>query len=227
MKKQKVIYSLVFATGIFLIMGSSMLQQNIITPDLKKIVDGDWQLFNRTAKIIKEDDKTSVYFEAKPGGGGAWQNELEFTNCMIECDIKGKNAPGRSFVGIAFRGVDEKTYDAVYFRPFNFKSDDPARRSHGVQYISHPANAWRKLRTEHPNVYENAVDPVPDPDAFFHVRLVIEKPKVSVYVNDAKEPCLVVDELTDRKGGWVGLWMGNNSDGTFANLKIEQATKKN
>ena len=30
----------------------------------------------------------------------------------------------------------------------------------------------------------------------------------------------VVEELNDRKGGLVGLWMGNNSDGTFANLKI-------
>ncbi len=227
MNKQKLIYPFVFVTCLFLITGSSILQQNIITPDLTKIAEGDWQLFNRTAKVIKENDKTGVYFEAKPGSGGAWLKEIEFTNGVIECDIKGKNAPGRSFVGIALRGVDEKTYDAVYFRPFNFKSDDPARRGHGVQYISHPANTWSKLRTEHPNVYESAVDPVPDANAFFHVRLVIEKPKVSVYVNDAKEPCLVVDELTDRKGGWVGLWMGNNSDGTFANLKIAQATKKN
>jgi hypothetical protein len=43
---------------------------------------------------------------------------------------------------------------------------------------------------------------------------------VSVFVNDAKEPSLVVEQLSDRKKGLVGLWVGNTSGGDFANFKI-------
>jgi len=43
-------------------------------------------------------------------------------------------------VGIAFHGSDNKTLDAIYFRPFNFQSTDPVRKIHAVQYVSHPDN---------------------------------------------------------------------------------------
>ncbi|MFC1715771.1 hypothetical protein ACFL6S_19035 [Candidatus Poribacteria bacterium] len=221
MRRWKLVHCLLVITALFLVVSLAAGQKNTVVPDLTKISDGEsWKLYNREARVIKEDDKTSIYFEAKQGEGVAWLEDLEFGNGTIEVDIKGKDVQGRSFVGVAFRGVDKETYDAVYFRPFNFKSDDPDRRSHSVQYISHPTNTWNKLRIEHPNVYEKPVSPVPDPNTYFHARIVIEKPKVKVYVNDAKEPCLVVEELTERKGGWVGLWMGNGSDGTFVNLKV-------
>jgi hypothetical protein len=42
-------------------------------------------------------------------------------------------------------------------------------------------------------------------------------------VNDATEPCLVVEQLSDRKSGWVGFWVGNGSGGEFANLKVTAA----
>ncbi len=44
--------------------------------------------------------------------------------------------------------------------------------------------------------------------------------KLTVFVNDAKEPSLVVEQLSDRKKGLVGLWGGNTSGGDFANFKI-------
>ena len=119
--------------------------------------------------------------------------------------------------------MDEKTYDAVYFRPFNFKAEDPARRLRAVQYIRDPTYTWQKLRTEHPGKNEQPVNPVPDPNGWFHARVVVANPKVSVFVNDAKEPSLVVDQLSDRKKGLVGLWLGNTSAGDFANFKIVPA----
>jgi len=199
----------------------SIAQVNMMVPDLTKIVTKDgWKVFNRKAEIIKENDEVSVYFNAQQGSGVTWLEGVEFNNGIIEADIKGKDLQGRSFVGIAFRGVDEKTYDGIYFRQFNFKSDNPTRKSHSVQYISHPEYSWSRLRKEHPEKYENPVNPVPEPNSFFHIKIVIDNPKVSVYVNNSKNPCLVVEELTNRKGGWVGLWVGNNSDGTFSNLKI-------
>ena len=134
--------------------------------------------------------------------------------------FRGKDVTQRSFVGVAFHGVDATAYDAIYFRPFNFRATDPISRSHAVQYHSLPVYTWQKLRTDQPGKYEQAVNPVPDPNAWFRPRIVIANPKVSVFVGDAKDPCLMVNLLNDRKKGLVGLWVGNNSGGDFANLTI-------
>ena len=170
--------------------------------------------------MIEQENGTQVQFNGQENDGVAWLKKFEFNNVIIEVDIKGKDVQGNSFVGVVFRGVDVNTFDAVYFRPFNFMSNDSVRRNHSVQYVSHPEYSRHKLRNEHLGKYENAVNPVPDPNKFFHAKIVVEKPRVSVFVNDAAKPCLVVNELSDRTGGWIGLWAGNYSDGTFANLKI-------
>src|SRR5436189_262051 len=70
---------------------------------------------------------------------------------------------------------------------------------------------------------ELAVVAEPDGDEWFHVRIVVERPKVTVFVNGATEPSLVVNELSDRTRGSIGLWVGEGSGGHFANLRV---TKK-
>lgn len=198
--------------------------QDAVRPGLSGIPGGvNWSLVNRAASVETEGELTVVTFDGRAGDGAAWLEGLDFHNGTIEVLIRGKNNPGRSFVGVGFRGVDDETYDAVYFRPFNFVADNDLNRSHMVQYISHPEYTWSRLREEHTDVYENPLPYPPDPDDFFRARIVVEKPKVSVYVGDDLEPCLVVNELTDRTGGRVGLWMGNGSDGSFAELVIRPA----
>jgi hypothetical protein len=194
-------------------------QKKAIEPDLAALAEGKGlKVFNRSLSAL--NDKKGVRLSESPGDGVAYLEGLEFANGAIEFDVRGKDVQGQSFVGVAFHGQDEKTYDAVYFRPFNFKAEDPARHAHAVQYISHPTYTWQKLRTEQPGKYEQSVSPAPDPNGWFHARVVVASPKVSVFVNDAKEPCLVVDQLSDRKKGLVGLWVGNASGGDFANFKI-------
>jgi hypothetical protein len=41
-----------------------------------------------------------------------------------------------------------------------------------------------------------------------------------VYVNNNSNPDLVVEQLNDRRDGNLGFWVGNGSDGDFADLKI-------
>lgn len=195
-------------------------------PDLSKIADaGTWRLANRKARFVEEGDRKFVRFDPGADKGMVWLVGSDFNEGTIDVDLRGKNDPGKSFIGIAFRGVDDATYDVVYFRPFNFKNDDVTRRPHAVQYMSLPAFPWLKLRTEMPGKYEQAVSPVPDPDGWFHARIVIEGRKISVWVNDATAPSLVVNELTERKGGQVGLWTDNGAPGDFANLRVNP--KKN
>ena len=199
-------------------------QKKAIEPDLASLADGKGlNASNRTISRLTDGARKGVRLSAAEGEGPVYLPGIEFVNGTIELDIKGRDVQGASFVGLAFHGVDGTTYDAIYFRPFNFKTDDQARVLRAVQYISHPAHPWQKLRADHPGQYEKPVKPVPDPNDWFHARVVVASPKVSVFVDDAKEPCLIVDQLSDRKKGLVGIWVGNNSGGDFANFKVVSA----
>ncbi len=196
--------------------------QAVTAPDLRTIASGKgWTVFNRMVTVLEQDGRTVAEFDGKPGDGMAWLDGLSFTRGVIECDILGRSAPVQgSFVGIAFGVQDTETYDAVYFRPFNFRADDPARRAHAAQYVSHPDWKWPRLRQESPGKYESPVEPAIDGDSWFHVRIVVEPPKISVFVDGASESCLTVEALSGPRTGSVALWVGNNSPGKFANLKI-------
>jgi hypothetical protein len=199
-------------------------QKKTIEPDLGLLADGKGlNASNRTITRVTDDNRTGVRLSEAQGEGPAYLPGIEFANGTIELDMKGRDVQGASFIGVAFHGVDGTTYDAIYFRPFNFKAEDQARVLRAVQYISHPAHPWEKLRADHPGQYEKRVTPVPDPNDWFHARVVVASPKVSVFVDNAKEACLTVNQLSDRKKGLVGIWVGNNSGGAFANLKIAPA----
>jgi hypothetical protein len=196
-------------------------QKKAIEPDLAALADGKFENTSKhtTSRLI-DGVRKGVRLSEAPGEGPAYIPGISFANGTIEFDVKGKDVQGQSFVGVAFHGVDGTTYDAIYFRPFNFKTDDPVRHVHAVQYVSQPDNPWQKLRDGQPGKYEKAVTPAPDPNGWFHARVVVASPKVSVFVGDAKEPALVVDQLSSRGKGKVGLWVGNTSGGDFANLRI-------
>ena len=193
-----------------------------ITPDLQD--PSKWKLVNRTATAFTENDKKGIRFNEVADDGLMILSASNFSSGVIELDIKGSNKMQQSFVGIAFHGKDLKTYDGIYFRPFNFKSDDPIRRAHAVQYISMPNYDWEKLRTEFPGKYENKIDPAPGPDEWFHAKIVVNGKHVSVFVNNQQQPALEVDKLNDNTSGGIGLWVGNNSAGSFANLHIIPAS---
>ncbi len=183
--------------------------------------DPRWQVAGRITAMVDINGKRALRLPFAPIMGLVWLKGYDFGNGVIEADILGQSQPPQSsFVGVAFRVIDAQTYDAVYFRPFNFRASDSTRHSHAVQYVSHPSFQWQKLRSEHPGQYEAAVVPEPDGDQWFHVRVVVERPKVSVFVNDARTPALVVTELSDRARGSIGLWVGDGSGGHFANLRV-------
>ena len=166
-------------------------------------------------------DPESIHLSEAEGVGIAWINGKEFTQGSIEFDVKGKDELQHSFVGIAFHGLNDNTYEAVYFRPFNFRSTDPVRKAHAVQYIAIPKYDWPKLRADYPNKYEQPLSPAPDPNQWFHVRLVVESKKISVYVNNNEQPALTVEPLLNLNGKMIGYWVGNTSSGDWKNLKTE------
>src|SRR5579884_1991754 len=183
--------------------------------------DPRWKIAGRDVSVVDIKGKHALKVSEGPGMGLVWLNGYDFTNGTVEVDLLGRSQPIQgSFLGVAFRVVDERTHDAVYFRPFNFRASDPDRHSHAVQYVSEPQWGWQLLRSQHPGVYEHAIVPEPDGDAWFHARIVVERPNVTVFVNGASTPCLTVKELSDRAGGSVGLWVGEGSGGHFADLRV-------
>jgi hypothetical protein len=198
-----------FTLLIACLLSSSLYAQTVSTdPD-------NWTVYNREVNF----SGALIHLNAQERDGILWLNNFNFSNGVIELDLKGKNAPGQSFVGFAFHGQDNEEFDAVYFRPFNFKN--PNRNSHSIQYISMPDNDWSTLRNAFPGKYENTIYPVPDPvDDWFHARIVVKHPNVKVYVNGSDEPTLEVEQISNSRQGKVGLWVGNGSEGWFKNISI-------
>ena len=211
------------AAAVIVCLATSALAQTPESLDLTTVgKDPRWKTpAGRATSVVEIKGKRALAVDSAPGYNVIWLDGYQFTNGVIELDVLGRSQPAQgSFLGVAFHVVDDTTHDAVYFRPFNFRVTDSTRHAHAVQYVSHAKFPWQPLRTGQPGKYEKPIVPEPDGDAWFHVRVVVQRPKVSVYVNDQPAPSLVVDELSDRTGGSVGVWIGEGSPGYFANLRV-------
>ena len=204
-----------------------------IAPDPHHLlVPGKGTIHNRAVQVTREGQRDVVRFDARPQHGFAWWHDVPFDTGTIDFQLRGKNEPQRSFLGIAFHGAlhaadpddlsygDGLTYEAVYFRPFNFLAEHPDQRSHMVQYVFPSEQHWRPLREHHTGQFEASVNPVPNPDDWFSARVVVSETTVSVYVAAAPTPSLVAPRLTTRRSGWIGLYVGNGSDGAFTGLTL-------
>jgi hypothetical protein len=188
----------------------------------ERLAAGKLRLVNREATPL-QGDRRGVHVNEKPGNGIAWIEGSDFAEGTLEVDVRGRDMLGQSFLGVAFHGKDDNTYEAVYLRPFNFRAQDPARHQHAVQYIAPPDYDWPQLRKEFPEEFENPVDPSVGPTDWVPLRVVVKGQTVQIYVGKVTAPTLEVRKLGKLERGMVGLWVGNNSDGDFANLRITNA----
>jgi hypothetical protein len=170
-----------------------------------------------------QGDRKGVHVSEKEGNGVVWVDGTDFAQGTIEVDVRGRDVLQRSFIGLAFHRKDDNSYEAVYLRPFNFRATEPDRHQHAVQYISVPDYDWPRLRKEFPEEFENPVDQSLVPTDWVPLRVVVNGAKVQIYTGAVKSPTLEVRKLGSFERGMVGLWVGNNSDGDFANLRISPA----
>lgn len=149
----------------------------------------------------------------------------DFQEGVIEVELTGDTVPGaapeaRGFTGLVFRAEPEGArYECFYLRPKNGRSEDQLQRNHSTQYIAFPDFPWNKLRQEFPGKYESYVDLVPG--EWTKMRIEAHGTRARLYVHDAAQPVLVVNDLKHGVGrGAVGLWIGPGTVAHFANLKI-------
>ena len=201
-----------------------LFAQGSLDPDLGRVNDAkSWRVIDADASVEGPVVRLKPHGDPAVGShiGLALLQNVKFSEGTLEIDLRGAGQQKASFLGLVFGVADARTFEAVYFRPFRFVDEDPDARGHAVQYVAWPEYTWEKLRKDKPGVYETAIQPVPDPAGWFHVRIDVTKQKVSVSVDGSPQPCLVVDRLGHREGE-VGLWV-DSMPGDFRNLRIQPA----
>jgi hypothetical protein len=149
----------------------------------------------------------------------------DFKDGTIEVDVAGAPLPGasegaRGFIGLAFRTGEHGEWSEIfYLRPTNGRADDQLRRNHSVQYVSPPDWSWHRLRDESPGVYESYADL--EPGVWTHMKIVVAGKTARLYVNNAAEPCLVVNDLKHGDAaGRVAFWAQFETDAYFGPISI-------
>ena len=187
------------------------------------------ELHNVKAEAVNYNGKPAIRVDALPAATNAASYATlkgsRFHNGTIEVALAGKpgvNAgPGaRGFIGIAFR-IQGNRFEYVYLRPTNGRADDQIRRNHSTQYAASPEFDFDRLRKESPEKYESYVDL--EPGVWTKYRIVIDGTKARLFVHDAAQPCLIVNDMKhgDSEGA-LALFVGPGTEGYFANLKITQ-----
>ena len=209
---------------VFFLCAMSSFSQKSHVMDLHRLVKKKGiEVYNRELSLIDEESYPGIRLSKEYGEGVAWLKGINFSEGILEFDVRGEDIYQHSFVGIAFHGQNDSTFEAIYLRPFRFKEKDEILKLHGIQYISLPKFTWRVLRANSPGIYEGLIEPAPDPNSWVRVRIVIRDSMISTYINGNNEPSLVVKEITHSKSGSIGFYVADTSGGDFANISITKS----
>lgn len=209
------------ATLLLCLLAVAAFTQDVLSIDLHQAMQHNGiRVLNREATLIHDATYKGIRLSKEYGEGVAWLSGIEFSNGVIEFDVRGEDVKQHSFVGFAFHGQNDSTYDAIYFRPFQFKAQDEVLRNRSIQYVAFPTFTWRYLREHFPGKYEHAIDPSPDPNAWMRVRIVVQGTMVSTYVNGSDTPSLVIEKTSSFHKGAIGFYVADTSGGDFANISI-------
>ena len=121
---------------IILIFVLSCLTSIAQTPQPKKIdidlisrfKNNQLTIVNREVKIGQQKGNDYIEFLLNVDEGLAWIDGIDFKTGIIELDLKGEDVFQHSFLGIAFHGENDTTFEAIYFRPFQFRTADTIRQ---------------------------------------------------------------------------------------------------
>lgn len=169
----------------------------------------------KAAKIMEFDENTYAKLV-----------DTSFHNGIIEVKMLSRLLPdapdfARGFIGIAYRISDDDTkFESFYVRPTNGRTDDPVRKAHGCQYFSYPKYTFEYFRDHNIKKYEAPVDI--GLNEWINLRAVIEGEYAEFYINNVKEPILIVEDMkhgADQTGA-LGFFVDIGTEAFFKDLKI-------
>ena len=155
--------------------------------------------------------------------------DSDFEDGVIEVDVSGARRAGyatdnasafKGFVGLSFR-VHGDSAERIYVRPENARLDDQLFRNRSTQYEADPDWSWQRLRRESPGTYESYADM--EAGAWTRLRIEVAGTRAKLFINDAPQPALVVNDLKlGRTHGRIALWARISSDAYFSRLRVER-----
>lgn len=211
--------TILFSVLLGLITSCSLAQEKVY--DLALLSrENQLGIINRNILIEKDQKGDYIKVSESKGEGIVWLPVENFKTGTLTIEMRGKDVLQRSFIGIAFHGQNDSTYDAVYCRPFNFYAKDSVRKIHAIQYIAHPKYTWNYLRENRNAEFEKEIIGAPQPNDWFTMTLTIQNGTVKAYINDSTKPVLTISKLSNYHAGKIGLFVGDGSGGDFRKLTI-------
>lgn len=167
-----------------------------------------WTIEDPDAEVMLYMNETSLYLVE----GVAIVDDVVFENGIIEVDVAAHGNPG--FAGVVFRYQPGGDHEEIYLRPHRSGLPD------AVQYtpVVHGSAAWQLYSG--PGYTAAAFIPA---NRWVHLEVVVSGHTAKVFVDDAPEPDLVVEDLKNGiAGGAIGLW-GRYGAANFANFRYTLA----
>jgi hypothetical protein len=210
---------------------------NRLAPSTTIPLDSTTKLLLKNARVLWVDYRGRHSLKLAPLVGherdvdqemAAVLTETDFTDGVIEVDVAGSRRQGYSkaedvsgfkgIVGISFR-IHGDSAERLYIRPENSRVENQLFRNRSTQYESDPDYSWQRLREEMPGVYESYVDV--ESGAWTTMRIEVSGHTAQLYVNGAKQPCLVVNDLKlGESRGKIALWARISTEAYFSNFRV-------
>lgn len=200
-------------------LNKSMLEPIQVSMSVEKVRGNNIVKVTKDSTVKAFDEATFVRIK-----------DSNFRNGTIEVKVLSRllrTAPdfSRGFIGIAFHINDDNSkFESIYLRPTNARAEDQVRRNHTIQYYSFPDYKFDKLRKEAPEAYESYADM--DLNQWIRMRIVVEGKKARLYLNDNKQPSLIVNDLKlgPDASGAIGLFVDIGTEGFFRDLSVFKKT---
>ena len=191
--------------------------ENVYTSTENVVMDGEQTIrIVKADKIMQFDENTIVKLK-----------DCNFHNGTIRVKMLSRLLPdapdfARGFIGIVFRvKEDNSEFESFYIRPTNGNHPDPGRSAHGCQYFSYPGYTFAYFREFNITGYEAPMNY--GLDEWVELKAVIRDDTSEYYLNDEKEPVLVVKDMKHGKDarGSVGFFSEIGTEAFFKDLEIE------
>lgn len=203
--------------------------------------DHSFELVNVTASVVNlngeevlkvERDLNALPFDIKHlnatvnGPLYAKVKNSDFENGTIEVKVLSriqKNTPypdSWGFIGLAFRiNDDNSAFESMYLRPKVGRSANAFVRNQAIQYYSYPDYKMDNIGRTPGGPYEAGADI--GLNEWITLRIEVEGEKAALYINNAKEPSLVINKMKGKTThGAIGFWVDIGTEGYFKDLKV-------
>lgn len=181
--------------------------------------------YNRQRDCFTENGTKIIRLSENTGYGIAWIRGMEFSDVVIEVDIRAGDEMKNFAAGLVFHGLDNDSLEAVYLGPSGSIAEKK-KGSHRLFYISHPDHTGKGTKNNFHVLYDQPFNPLPDSNGWIRLRISVQGDQISAFAGLNADPFLVVERPDRRKAGRIGFWTESMSGGDFANLRISTGPSK-